>query len=372
MDHRTRVLCSIEHQEPDRVPTALWGSTYGLTDPVYHALLKHMGLGDAVAAFRERRGHSVNYYDDRILEALDIDVRHTWLGFTDIAGPPSGGGMDAWGIEWVQAGLYLSPSKNPLTDSTADDLDDYPWPDIEGLIRREELGARARYLKERTDYAVVGRAVDSYGPFERASQLRGYENLMMDLAMGDEFTDVLIGKVTDVLCRLIEIYMDTAGPYLDIFELPGDDYAGQNPIISPRMFDRFFAPAWQRMISLIKEAAPDCKIMFHSDGRMEPFLERLIDLGVDVFHCLEPLPNIDMHMIKQTYGDRLCFLGAIDIKEALQGDAARVTAEVQERIQALAPGGGYILAPANHLQPDVLPENVVTLYEAARNLGRYS
>jgi uroporphyrinogen decarboxylase len=105
---------------------------------------------------------------------------------------------------------------------------------------------------------------------------------------------------------------------------------------------------------------------------MEPFLERLIGLEVDVFHCLEPLPNVDMHMIKQTYSDRLCFLGAIDIKKALQGDAARVTAEVQERIQALAPGGGYILAPANHPQPDVPPENVGELYEAARNLGRYS
>lgn len=372
MDHRTRVLSSIEHQEPDRVPTALWGSTYGLTDPLYYALLKHLGLGDPVAPFRDRRGHSVNYYDDRILEALDIDVRHAWLGFTDLAGPQSGGGSDAWGIEWTQTGLYLSPSKSPLIEATAEDLDDYPWPDVEGLIRRDGLNERARHLREHTDYAVIGRAVDSYGPFERASQLRGYENLMLDMAMEDEIIDVLIGKVTDVLCRLIEIYMDTAGPYLDIFELPGDDYAAQNPIISPRMFDRYFAPAWQRMISLVKEAAPNCKIMFHSDGRMEPYLERLIGLGIDVFHCLEPLPNVDMHVIKQTYGDRLCFLGAIDIKEALQGDAARVAAEVQERIQALAPGGGYILAPANHLQPDVPPDNVIALYEAARKLGRYS
>jgi uroporphyrinogen decarboxylase len=239
MDHRTRVLCSIEHQEPDRVPTALWGSTYGLTDPVYHALLKHLGLGDAVAPFRIRRGHSVNYYDDRILEALDIDVRHAWLGFTDIAGPPYGGGIDAWGIEWAQAGLYLSPSMSPLTEATIKVLEDYPWPDVERLIRREELGERARYLRERTDYAVIGRAVDSYGPFERASQLRGYENFMMDLAKEEEFADVLIGKVTDVLCRLIEIYMATAGPYLDLFELPGDDYAAQSPSFLPACLTAF-------------------------------------------------------------------------------------------------------------------------------------
>jgi uroporphyrinogen decarboxylase len=181
----------------------------------------------------------------------------------------------------------------------------------------------------------------------------------------------LVERVTDVLCRLIEIYLDTAGQYLDVFELPGDDYAAQNPLIAPAMFDQFFAPAWRRMITLIKEAAPDCKVMFHSDGRMEPFLGRLIDLGVDVFHCLEPMPNVDMHQIKRDYGERLCFLGAIDIKQALQGDERRVEAEVQERIRALAPGGGYILAPANHLQPDVPPQNVVALFQAARRFGRY-
>ena len=84
---------------------------------------------------------------------------------------------------------------------------------------------------------------------------------------------------------------------------------------------------------------------------MEPFLSRLIDLGVDVFHCLEPMPNVDMASIKATYGDRLCFWGAIDIKRTMPGDAAGIEQEVRERVRVLAPGGGFVLAPANHLQP---------------------
>ncbi len=371
MDHRERVLLSLNHQEPDWVPTALWGSAFGITDPLYVRLVQHLDLGEPLPPFRLRRGHSVNYYDDRILAALDIDVRHAWIGFTDLASPPGGGGRDAWGIVWEQSGIYLTPTQNPLAEATLDDLDDYAWPQVERLIRRDELRERAKYLKEKTNFAVVGRAVDSYGPLERASQLRGYERFMLDLAMDEDFSIGLIEKVTDVLCRLTEIYLDTAGSYLHVFELPGDDYAAKNPIIAPAMFDRFFAPAWHRIIALVKQAAPHCKVMFHSDGRMEPFLERLIDLGVDVFHCLEPLPEIDMPAIKRQYGERLCFLGAIDIKQAMQGDLIRLEAEVQARIQALAPGGGYILAPANHLQPDVPPENVVALYKAARKYGYY-
>ena len=37
----------------------------------------------------------------------------------------------------------------------------------------------------------------------------------------------------------------------------------------------------------------------------------------------------------------------------------------------LALGGGYILAPSNHLQADVPAENVVTLFETAHEFGRY-
>jgi uroporphyrinogen decarboxylase len=371
MDHRERVLTAVGHQEPDRVPAALWGSAYGITDPLYHSLLEHLNLGQPVPPFRTRHGHSVNYYDDRVLEALDVDVRYVWLGFTDLGGPPAGGGADAWGVGWEQRGIYLTATQHPLAEATLDDLDGYPWPDVETFACRDELRQRARYLKEQTDYAVIGRAVDSFGLLERSSLLRRMDQYMMDLALDAEFADMLVNKIADIFYRLLEIYLDTAGSYLDIIELPGDDYAAQNPLISPRMFDRFFQAPWRRLIDLVKDAAPHCKVLFHSDGRMEPFLGRLIDLGVDVFHCLEPLPGVDMAQVKRDYGDRLCFWGAIDIKQALQGDVARVEAEVRERINVLGPGGGYVLAPANHLQPDVPPDNVVALFQAARKYGVY-
>jgi uroporphyrinogen decarboxylase len=371
MDHRERVRLAIEHQEPDRVPIAVWGSAYGISDPLYQDLLQHYNLGAQVKPFRRLGGHSVNHYDDRLMEVLDIDVRHVWLGFTDLGGPPKGGGVDSWGIGWEDTGVYLGAFQNPLVNATVADLESYPWPDVEGFIRREELRERARYLKEQTDYFVVGRAVDSYGPLEKAGQLRGYEKFMFDLVIEEDFVHVLVDKITDVLCRLLEIYLDTAGPYLDMIELPGDDYSAQNPIISPAMFDKYFAASWRRMIGLIREAAPNCRILFHSDGKMDPFLGRLIDLGVDVYHGVEPMPEVDMVQLKRDYGEQICFWGGIDLKEAMRGEVVEVESEVRERVEVLAPGGGYILAPSNHLQSDVPAENVVALFRAAREFGVY-
>jgi uroporphyrinogen decarboxylase len=370
MDHRQRVLDAINHIEPDRVPTALWGSAYGVTDPLYFNLLKSLGLGDALSPFRTRKGHTINYYDDRVLEALNVDVRHVDCGFTDLGGP-SAGGLDCWGIRYDQSGIYLTASGHPLEKAGIEDLENYPWPEVEPYLRRREVLERARFLKENTDYAVVGRAFDSFGPFERCCALRGTATFLMDLAENEVFASLMIQKVSDVLCAGMQIYLEDAGKYLDIIELPGDDYAALRPIISPRMFDLYFAPAWRRIIKIIKEPAPQCKILFHSDGNMEPFLGRLIDLGVNIFHCLEPLPSVDFSKIKQIYGGKLCFLGAIDIKEAMQADEVRVAAEVKRRIRELAGGGGYILAPANHLQPDVPAENVIALFRLARKYGSY-
>src|SRR3974377_1090599 len=87
MDHRERILTALAHQQPDRVPAAIWGSAYGITDTLYFELLKELKLGDPVSPFLRRMGHTVNYYDDRVLDALDTDVRHVWLGLTDLGGP---------------------------------------------------------------------------------------------------------------------------------------------------------------------------------------------------------------------------------------------------------------------------------------------
>jgi uroporphyrinogen decarboxylase len=112
-------------------------------------------------------------------------------------------------------------------------------------------------------------------------------------------------------------------------------------------------------------------VVFHSDGAMTALLPTLIEIGADVFHSVEPLPAWDLAEIKQSYGSQMAFMGGIDIRNALQGDESRVEAEVKTRLHELGPGGGYILAPANHLQWDVPPRNLFTVYKAARQYGQY-
>jgi uroporphyrinogen decarboxylase len=166
--------------------------------------------------------------------------------------------------------------------------------------------------------------------------------------------------------------MQAGGKYFDMVELPGDDYAGNtNLLISPVMFRKFIKPCLERFVKVIKEHNPNAKIMLHSDGAITKLLPDIIALGMDVIHPLEPLHASNIPAIKEQFGNQLTFLGGIDISHAMPGRREDVIAETKLRISQLAKGGGYILAPSNHLQADVSAENVITLFETAHEIGKY-
>ena len=71
------------------------------------------------------------------------------------------------------------------------------------------------------------------------------------------------------------------------------------------------------------------------------------------------------------YGDRVVFHGGIDIQQAIFGSDEDVKNEVKRALREGAPGGGFILSPANHIQEGTPPENVIALYRYAKEFGKY-
>ena len=370
-----RVRLSLNHEEPDRVPTALWGGPYGLVDDFYLKFVDYLGLGEPVAPFR--KGHNISYLDDRVLEKLGIDTRYVWPG--DSPSSPSTPTaqpdvfLDGYGLPWLYREPYYFAGAPILAEAGIADLEEkVHWPDESNPAWTAGVAQRARALRETTQCFIIARMVTSHGPYMTASHLRGGEQFFIDMGENPDFVLALIERVTDTLVGLLKNYLTACGPYIDMVELPGDDYATTKGLIfSPRMFRRYVKPSVQRLVDTIKNYRSDLKVMAHCDGALEMILQDFIDVGVDVIHPLEPLPAMDLSAIKAKYGDRLSFLGGIDIVHALPGKKEDVVREVKTRLEQLAPGGGYILSPANHVQVDVPLENLVTLYQAAHQYGRY-
>lgn len=371
---RQRVLNAIHHQETDRIPMALGGGPYGLVDELYLRLVQHLKLGNPVPPFRS--GHSISYMDDRLLERLGTDIRYCWPGLLPnspvVPGEDADTFYDSYGQMWKRATPYYYTGPGLLQHAASiDDIERLVrWPDLSDPRWTAGLAERAQTLREDNQYFVAMRMVASHGPFQTACDLRGTENFLMDLTLRPDFAQALLDKVTEAINGLLRLAMQAGGKWFDMIELPGDDYAGNNStIISPRMFRQFIKPCLARLIITIREHNPHTHIMLHSDGAISRLLPDMLDLGIDVLHPLEPLPATDLPGVKADYGDKITFLGGIDITHAMTGSQADVIREAKRRILQLGPGGGYILAPSNHLQADVPPENVVTLFETARQFS---
>ena len=376
MTPRQRVQTALAHEEPDSVPLALGGGPYGLVDDLYLRLVKHLDLGEPVPPFRT--GHSISYMDDRLLDKLDTDLRYCWPGLLPNSpvtpGEDDDTFYDSYGQMWKRAFPYYYTGEGILKDaSSIDEIEArVRWPDLADPRWTQGVAERAQFLREQTDYFVVMRMVASHGPFQTACDLRGTEMFLMDMALNPEFARVLLDRITTAIESLLKLAMQAGGTYFDMVELPGDDYAGNtNLLISPAMFRRFIKPCIERLVKVIKEHNPNAKVMLHSDGAITKLLPDLISLGIDVIHPLEPLAATDIPAIKEQFGRQLSFLGGIDISRAMPGTRQDVIAETKLRLSQLAKGGGYILAPSNHLQADVPAENVVTLFETAHEFGRY-
>ena len=80
-----------------------------------------------------------------------------------------------------------------------------------------------------------------------------------------------------------------------------------------------------------------------------------------------------MRMLKEEFGDQLVFWGgSCDCQGTLAfGTPREVAAEVEQSINALAPGGGYVLASVHNIQAQVPPENVIALFDTARSARPY-
>jgi len=371
---RERVRIALEHQEPDKVPidlgegrqTSIYPGPYLETA----ALLK-LGKLEVVESPRT----SIDRFDEGFLKALDIDFRRVSLRnlpeFHVLT--PDGVRIDEWGIGWKKSEAFWHPADAPLKNATIDDLKNYPWPDFTDERYFKGLKEEAEFKFKNTPYALVAKIPhNAYGILSQSRQLRGTEDFFADLIINKEFVHELTERVMKCHMTLYERYLDAVGEYIDIVQT-ADDLGTQNgPFLSPKMYREMIKPKEMPFFKLIKNKT-QAKIWYHCDGAMSDFIEDLIELGVDLLNPVQAnAQGMNPQKLKEAFGDRLSFHGAIDQQRALSGGTIdEVKEEVKLRIRQLARGGGYIIAGCHAIPPGVPGENVVELFKSARKYGCY-
>ncbi|MDR3574903.1 MAG: uroporphyrinogen decarboxylase family protein [Anaerolineaceae bacterium] len=376
MSRRERVMTALAHHEPDRVPISMT-----ITVDAYNNLKKYMGV-ELDEKSKVGRWTDVTIHPT-VAEKFGLDVLRVDMG-SPKKRPKSNDPdvlIDEWHVEWKlvnlpDGGYYYEMCKHPLADATLKDLDDFQWPDPndEGLI--DGVEERFRDLRQNTDFAIttkIGGAV-----FELATYMVGMQRWYTVLAEDPDFAYALMARIADIQAQIDMLGLQKVGKFIDILRLSGEDLGTQQgPLISVPMFRRLVRPhlekVWKVAKTELTKRNPDGKIMLHSCGSVRPFMRDWADMGLDVLDPIQPRPkNMDTAAIKADVGDRLSFHGGIDIQHVLPfGTVEEVRQEVRQRIKDLAPGGGYLLAPAHNVQSDVPPENLIAMRDAVEEFGYY-
>jgi len=372
MTPRERVAKTLNFEEPDRVPICIGSSGASVNDAVYYQLKEHFQIEGDVEPFRS--GHGDNIYDPRVFDKLGGDFRHVFLKSSQTYEAPvteDGGRINEWGVKVIRVGKFNEWMSHPLKDATIDDLDTYAWPKPYEGNRDRDLKADIDYWYNETDYAISTRS-PSRGFWDLGIQLRGFDQFAMDMILNKPFVHKMMEKILEVLIAYYDVLLSTVGPYVQIVETQ-DDLAHQTaPFMSPEAYKEFMMPYRKRLNAFIKSKAPQAKIYQHCCGSVRKLIPYMIEAGIEVLNPIQPLAKeMDTGKLKRDFGDKVVFFGGIDLQERLAGPPEVVDQEVKERIRDLAPGGGYILSPANVVQPDVPVENLILLCELARKYGQY-
>ncbi len=371
---RERVLCALDHEEPDRVP--IFFGTSGVTSmlaPAYERLKAYLGISRETKLIS--RPFQYARIDEEVLARFGSDGRLLLP-----APAPStlsrelsnDAFVDGWGTHWQRSpdSLYFEVARSPLRDAGIDDIESYPWPDLAHRSRFEGLADQARAIRD-AGYAVV--ALSGVSPFEQIELLRGLDIWLLDMAAQPDFAQVLLRKVTDRMRDSVIQLLEEAGEYIDVLVM-GDDLGSQSaPLISPKMYRRLLKPYHAELVAAIKSRTK-AKIFYHSDGNIYPLIGDLIEVGIDLLNPVQVSAKDmgDTARLKREFGNRLSFCGAVDTQTVLpSGTPDDVRREVRRRIKDLAPGGGYILASVHCIQPDVSLENVFAMFDEAVRAGRY-
>ncbi|MFN2202266.1 MAG: uroporphyrinogen decarboxylase family protein [Caldilineaceae bacterium] len=348
MTAKERVLTTFERRVPDRVP--LW---YGADASVTHNLMRILGAGS----------------EEALMQRLHIDFRRVRERYDGppLAHYPDGSRQSWWGVDRI-GDYYGQPYSHPLAGvETMEEIESYSWPspdwfDFSHL--RQECAAWP-------EYAIIG------GPwvviFTDATELVGMSEFFMKMITHPELMKAVIQKVSDFYYEMAVRTFEACADLLDIFFF-GDDLGTQQALfISPQMWDEFLKDHFVRFLELGRQAG--LKTMFHSCGSVRGLMGRWSALGLDALNPIQRrAKGMELDELKRSYGDRLCFHGAIDHQQVLTfGSVADVRKEVQDVIDVLAPGGGYCLAASHDLLlAEMPPENIIAMFDEGHEYGRYA
>jgi uroporphyrinogen decarboxylase len=414
MTSRERILTTISHRQPDRVPLDLSATpSSGISAIAYSNLLRHIGREDLPVLIYDVV-QQLAQPDDAILEMFGIDVIDIGRAFNESKNSwkPTvlANGNQAFYPVWYNPvrqpdGSFLTfdddgkraLSKMPVGATFFDQsyfpyVDGYPsdYSGLDAEMHRimwardahspwdhsgesdfwEQLREKAVYLRKTTDKALL--IVCGCNLFEWGTFLRRMDNFLMDLLCDQYNVEKLLDELLKKHLSTLEKVCRAVGDVADIIRFGDDLGMTSGPFMSPEIYRQLFKPRHKILCDYVK-AHSSMHTFIHSCGSISLLMPDLIDAGIEIFNPVQTnSAGMEPRFLKKEFGKDCTFWGGgVETVGMLnEGNPEQIREQVLERLEIFSKGGGYVFNTVHNILPDVPPQNIIAMFEAVREFNK--
>ncbi len=348
-----RILTTIEHREPDRVPAFESAFTN-------NTIIKHYGVN-----LSGGRGYK-NIYKFFSKVGIDLVLSYVSLFPRKMF---RGGYIDEYGR--IMKYEYANDKTMILAYhgghfKSFEDYESWEPPDPNLKSRMGQFLSGRNIQKEINDEVF---SIPSTGALMECSwEGFGIETFSRILGNEKQIKRIFDDRGSFTL-ELIKILAENDAQMVLLW----DDYGFKNGLfMRPSLYRKYIFPWIKKICDTAHKN--DCKILLHSDGDLLEIFEDIINCGVDAIHPIESTtanPEYDIFKLNEKFGDKITFVGNLSPVMLGLGIISEIENYSKKLIRELAPGGGYIFSSGHSIHPAVTVDRFEAMQNIRRKYGNY-
>jgi hypothetical protein len=421
LNSRERIQLALNHQEPDRVPLDLGGcGQTGMHVSSVYGLRQALGLDEPGTPVKVIEPYQMlGEIRPDLMQSLGVDVAGlaglgTMFGYSlegwkrwtmfdgtpvlvpegfntdpepngDILMYPEGDKSVPACAKMPRDGWYFDSLRRqvPIDDENLDvedNLEEFGPISDEDLAYLEQEAERLYTQTDKAIMLVIGGtgfgdiALVPAPMLKHPRGIRDVEEWYISTVTRRDYVYRVFERQCEIALESLPRIYQAVGDRVTVAWISGTDFGAQNgPFISPQSFRELYQPFYRRVNDWI-HTHTSWKTFIHTCGSVMPLIPDIIQAGFDILNPVQTsAANMQPAELKAHFGDQLTFWGGgVDTQHTLPfGTPHEVREQVRERIQIFGPGGGFVFNPIHNAQARVPIENLLAMYAAVRDYGRY-
>lgn len=205
-------------------------------------------------------------------------------------------------------------------------------------------------------------SVGSACAFSHLCQIRGPENLLVDLYKRPKVVKETLNLLQEVKEREVEAFIESPSEvlYYDVWGAYD---------MSPRHFREFVLPDLMRVTDKVRKAGK--YVGFYMVGKIRDLIPIALECRPHFIEPFEQQSNITLGEAKKLYGKKVCLMGNFNPVILAFGSEEDSKKETLRCLEEGMEGGGYVLVTGDEVPANAKIENLRVMVKTVEKYGKY-